>query len=367
MVDSLIKYISRLRQNVKRVYYKTIFANRKVRLYLGVFSSIILLFIMFCGWFIVLKTNTLNKESVELIIQKNYTIDSLVLSLEKQNIIKNSATFKIVTRLKKYDRYVKPGKYIIKPNQNNNELINYLRLGNQTIVKLVFNNIRTIESLAGKISKQIECDSVSLINVLNDKKFLATLNADTLNVLANFIPNTYEVYWDIQEKEFVKRMLLEYKLFWSEKRTLKAKERNLTPKQVCILASIVQEETNNKSEMPIVAGVYINRLQRRIPLQADPTVKFAVGDFTIKRILTVHLKTDSPYNTYLHYGLPPSVISMPTIQAIDAVLNSTDHKYLYFCASPEFDGSHVFAKTLREHNNNAIRYRKALNNRGIFK
>ena len=325
------------------------------------------LIVLFSGWYIVLKSNTNNDKDVEFVIRKNFTIDSVINSLEKENILKSSKTFKIVTRLKKYDRYVKPGKYIIKPHQNNNELINYLRLGNQTIVKLVFNNIRTIESLAGKMSTQIECDSVSLLKVLNDKEYLAQQNADTINVLANFIPNTYEVYWDIEPKVLVKRMLSEYKLFWNDKRLKKAEKLKLTPKEVCILASIVQEETNKRSEMPTVAGVYVNRLKKRIPLQADPTVKFAIGDFSIKRILTVHLNVDSPFNTYKHYGLPPSVISMPTIQAIDAVLNCENHKYLYFCASPDFDGSHVFAKTLREHNNNANKYRKALNKRRIFK
>ncbi|MEA3317340.1 MAG: endolytic transglycosylase MltG, partial [Bacteroidota bacterium] len=237
----------------------------------------------------------------------------------------------------------------------------------QKPLKLVFNNIRNIENLAGRVAKKIEADSSAIVNLMHNNKFIEELGFNKYTYTCIFIPNTYEFWWNTSAKSFVLRMHKEYLKFWNTERKAKAKKLNLSKEEVITIASIVDEETYKNDEMPRIAGVYINRLRKRIPLQADPTIKFAVGDFSIKRVLTKHLKTESPYNTYKHYGLPPGPISIPSIAAIDAVLNYEHHKYLYFCAKDDFSGYHNFAKNLYEHNRNARAYRRALNKKRIWK
>ena len=274
------------------------------------------------------------------------------------NVLKNKKAFDWLAKKRHYDEKVHPGRYVLKDGMTNQQLINMLRMGHQTPVRVVFNNMRTVEQLAGRISEQIEADSTSIIDAIYDNE---SIDATT------FIPNTYEFYWNTTAEEFVNKMATEYKRFWNESRLLKAKNLKLTARQVSILASIVDKETTKTSEMPRIAGVYMNRLNRRWPLQADPTLIFAIGDYNIRRVLDVHKNIDSPYNTYKYAGLPPGPICIPSIAAIDAVLNAEKHKYFYFCAKDDLSGYHVFAKNIDEHNRNAERYRRALNKNKIYR
>jgi len=256
---------------------------------------------------------------------------------------------------------------MIDSSMNNNDLINKLRSGHQDPVKVIFNSVRTREDLAGKISDQIEADSVELIEVFYNDSLIISYGLKQETVTCIFLPNTYEFWWNSSAKTFMNKMHKEYKRFWNDKRLRKAEKLNLTKEDVITLASIVDEETLYNNEMPKVAGLYINRLRKRMHLQADPTLKFAVGDFSIKRVLNVHKQIDSPYNTYKRYGLPPGPISIPSISAIDAVLNFEEHNYLYMCAKPDFSGYHNFAKTLSQHNVNARNYQRALNKERIWR
>ncbi len=287
--------------------------------------------------------------------------------LYSSNLIANRTTFEWVAEKKNYPNNVKAGKYKIPTNTSNNALINLLRSGKQESVKVIFNKIRTKERFAGTVAKYIEMDSLSLVNKLYDKKYLKKYNKNIETAMALFIPNTYRFFWNTSVDGFMDRMFVEYQRFWTYKRLRKAKSLKMTADEVIILASIVEEETIKNDEKPLVAGVYINRLKKGMRLQADPTVRFAVGNFEIKRILNKHLEVDSKYNTYKYAGLPPGPICIPSISSIDAVLNYKKHSYLFFCAKDDFSGYHAFAKTLRQHNQNAAKYRKALNRNRIYR
>ena len=273
------------------------------------------------------------------------------------NVLTSQRAFEWLVKRSHYDENVHPGRYVLTDGMTNQQLINMLRMGYQTPVKVVFNNMRTVEQLAGRIEDQIEADSLSIINEIHEENVDATL----------FIPNTYEFYWNTGADDFVDRMKAEYDIFWNETRLQKAQDKNLTPREVSILASIVDKETTKTSEMPTIAGVYLNRLRKHWPLQADPTLVYALGDYNIRRVLDVHKNIDSPYNTYKYAGLPPGPICIPSIAAIDAVLNAEKHNYFYFCAKDDLSGYHVFAKTITEHNRNADKYRKALNRNKIYR
>ncbi|WP_304131838.1 endolytic transglycosylase MltG [Mesonia mobilis] len=285
-------------------------------------------------------------------------------------LVKDIESFDAIARKKGYANNLKPGRFILKKGMNNNEMINTLRSQNQP-VSLVFNNQERLEDLAGRIAMQIEADSLSLIETMQDSTFLAENNFKPETALAMYIPNQYQVYWNTSAETFRNRMLKEYQRFWNEERKAKAKEIDLTPNEVYTLAAIVQKETAKVDERKRVAGVYMNRYNRGIKLDADPTVIYAVKkknndfDTVIKRVLYKDLETDSPYNTYKYAGLPPGPIAMPDISAIDAVLNYEDHDYYYFVANPEKPGYHKFAKTLRQHNNNRQAYVRWINKMGI--
>lgn len=265
---------------------------------------------------------------------------------------------------------IKAGRYIVKENMSNNDLVNMLRSGNQTAINLSFNNQDTLEKLASRISQQIEADSITLINSFLDELFLRENNFNPQNVLGIFIPNSYEVYWNVSAEKLRNKMLFEFKTFWNNERVAKAKKLNLTPNEVVTLASIVQKETAQKSERPIVAGLYLNRLKNDWPLQADPTIIYCIRqlkgqDYVVKRVLNFDLEIISPYNTYKNIGLPPSLIAMPDVSAIEAVLNPEKHDYFYMCASIDNIGFHEFAKSLPQHNKNAEKYRNWLNKQGV--
>ncbi len=307
------------------------------------------------------------KQNSYLYIPTGSDFTKVVEILEEDSLLNDVESFTWLALKKNYPRHVYPGRYKIDSLMNNNDIINKLRSGHQNPVKVVFNSIRTREQLASKISEQIEADSISLMKILDNDSVAIQYGLKHETFTCIFIPNTYEFWWNTTAERFADRMNAEYKRFWNETRTEKAKVLNLTPEEVTTLASIVDEETYFNNEMPRVAGVYINRLRKRMHLQADPTLKFALGDFSIKRVLNVHKQIDSPYNTYKRYGLPPGPISFPSISAIDAVLNYESHSYIYFCAKPDFSGYHNFAKNLSQHNINARNYQRALNKERIWR
>lgn len=285
-------------------------------------------------------------------------------------LLKNVESFKSVASKKGYAQNIKAGKYAIKKGMNNNDIVNTLRSRNLP-VKVSFNNQESIEKLAGRISIQIEADSLSLVKALTDEVFYKEKGYTTETALSMFIPNSYEFFWNTSAEQFRERMHKEYTIFWNENRLSKAKKMDLSPIQVITLASIVQKETAKADERPRVAGVYLNRLKINMPLQADPTVIYAVkkhtGNFDtiIKRVLYKDLELDSPYNTYKYTGLPPGPITMPDINSIDAVLTPEKHEYIYFVADVVNFGYHKFAKTLSQHNANKQEYVRWLNNQNI--
>jgi UPF0755 protein len=302
-----------------------------------------------------------------ILVPKGSTYNDVEKLLQDQQVIKNYRAFRWVAKKKKYRENVKPGRYELKKDWNSNTLLNKLRNGVQDPVNVTFNNVRTFPELAGKIAGYLECDSTALLAEFTNKDIPAKDSFTEGTFPAMFIPNTYEFFWTSTPSQFVDRMKKEYDHFWTPERTERAKALGLSPIEVSILASIVQEETNKDDEKPVIAGVYLNRLKRGMLLQACPTVKYTVGDFTLRRITTAMTQIASPYNTYLNAGLPPGPITIPEISSINAVLNAKQHDYLYFCANPDFSGYNVFSRTLAEHNRNAALYQSALNQKKIWK
>ena len=305
------------------------------------------------------------QKEVFIYIPTGASFEDVLQQLTAEGIIISSSSFRWISERKHYTKNIKSGRYLVKDGMNNNELVNLFRSGRQTPVNVVFNNVRTKEEFAGKISHQIELDSVQILEAMLDTNFLNSLGLDAFTVSSLFIPNTYEFYWNTTVTSFLSRMVAEHHHFWNDSRRKKARNLKLTKEEVVILASIVEKETLQKSEQPIVAGLYINRLKKRMKLQSDPTVIYAIGDFSIRRVLKKDLKYDSPYNTYKYKGLPIGPISLPSISAIDAVLNYQKHEYLYMCAKEDFSGYHNFAKSVKQHYANAAKYRKALNEKNI--
>ena len=299
-----------------------------------------------------------------------YSSDSLSDVKEKiSDFSKNTNTFLLVAAKKNLSK-PKPGRYILKEGMSNNELVNLLRSGNQTPIKLSFNNQDTLEKLAGRIAEQLEADSISLLNSFKDKDFLSKNNLTEKSVLQIFVPNSYQFYWTTSAENFRDKIFVEYNRFWNKSRLQKAKALELSKEEVITLASIVQKETAKNIERPIVAGLYLNRLKKGWPLQADPTIIYSVKelkgqDYVVKRVLTSDLEINSPYNTYKNKGLPPTLISMPDISSIDGVLNAEKHDYFYMCANVDKLGYHAFAKTLSQHNRNAAKYHQWMNKQSI--
>ncbi len=299
-------------------------------------------------------------------IPTDASFDQVLDSLRAQDILIKEKGFIWVAKKKDYPDLIKPGVYVFDLGMNNNTMVNMLKAGNQKPVSITFNNLRFMEELAGKVAQYIEPDSLELITYLRDPNVIQQMGFNEYTFHAMFIPNTYEMYWTTTPKQFVERMKAEYDRFWNSERKSKADSIGLDPTEVITVASIVQEETIKPEEKPIVAGLYLNRIERGMLLQADPTVKFAVGDFSIQRVLNKHLEIDSPYNTYKYAGLPPGPINFPEISSIDAVLSADDNKYIYMCAREDFSGYHNFASTLSEHNRNAQKYQQALNSNHIW-
>ncbi len=305
------------------------------------------------------------REDFYLYIPEGANFTTVKDSLEKHKVVYNMLSFAFIAKLMGYQDKVKSGRYLLPKNSSNLTIIRKLRSGQQEPLNFTFNNIRIKKELAEKLAEKLEYPAADFLKILNDSKAVAEYGFDTNTVISMFIPNTYKIFWNTSPEEFMKKMNREYKKFWSEERLAKAKAAGLTPLQVSIIASIVEAETNKNSEKPCIAGVYINRLHANMPLQADPTVKFALQDFAIKRVTQDHTAFDSPYNTYKNIGLPPGPINMPSAVSLDAVLNYEKNKFIYFCASPNEIGYHDFAANYRDHVNNANRYRKFLDKQKI--
>ena len=318
------------------------------------------------GYYLFLSPNIKLKtdKSEYLLIRDNYSLNDVMNQLQEKADVKNMGTFRQVAGILEYSN-VKSGRYKITNGMNNLSLVRNLRNGNQTPVNVTFNNIRTKEQLAGRLSAQLMPDSAEILNLLNDTAFLSQYGLNPYTSVSLFLPNTYEMFWNVKANNIFERMFREYKGFWTEERKQKAAAIPLTQEQVSTLASIVDSETNSKAEKPIVAGLYINRLRKNMPLQADPTVIFGIGDFSIRRVTNAHTRTESPYNTYRNAGLPPGPIRIPTLAGLDAVLNYDKNDFIFMCAKETLNGEHNFASNWAEHQKNAAKYQKALNERGI--
>lgn len=287
--------------------------------------------------------------------------------IKNQDILNKEKAFSWVAKKKKYKKNVKPGRYEIKKGWNTNQLVNVLRIGDQKPVKVTFNNVRYFDQLAGKVSSYFEIDSLAFLNELQNVDYQSKYGFTEETFSAMFIPNTYEFFWTAKPTDFVSKINAEYLKFWNEDRQAKATKLGLSQIDVSILASIVQEETIKADEKAKVAGLYLNRLKRGMLLQADPTIKYAINDFSVRRVTNDMLATDSPYNTYKYAGLPPGPINFPEISSIDAVLNAENHNYLYMCAKEDFSGYHNFARNISQHNINAAKYRRELNKNKIWR
>jgi len=287
-------------------------------------------------------------------------------TIDETGAVVDKLSLHFVAKLMKYPGHVKPGRYELKDGYTNRQLINVLKAGTQSPLKLTFTNVRLRRELAEKLSNQIDARPAQIDSLLSSPSYTKSLGFDTTTVLSMFIPNTYELYWNTSATNLMQRMKKEYEKFWTPERDAKREKLHLSRAEVSTLASIVEaEQQQHADERPRIAGVYLNRLKRGMKLQADPTVVYANRDFTIKRVLNVHLQKDSPYNTYMYAGLPPGPINLPSIASIDAVLNPEKNNYLYFCAKEDFSGYHAYAATEAEHIMNARRYQAALNRAGI--
>jgi UPF0755 protein len=333
----------------------------------------ILLIVLAVGGFFAMKfyaiyfAPNIKGDTKYIFVRTGSSYDDLLKDLEDKNAIKNIESFKDAAGRMNLAKSLKPGRYAVVKGMNNRTLINKLKAGNQDAVKLKFQNIRKKENFAAYLAKNFEADSMAFIKVLDSAVLVEKYGFTTENVYTMFIPNTYELYWNITPVEFFEKMQKQYDKFWTAERKAKAKKLNLTPIQATILASIVDSEATYDREMPIIAGLYLNRLNSGILLQADPTVIFANDDFTVKRVTYSLLAVNSKYNTYKYAGLPPGPIAMPSINAIDAVLNRDANNYIYMCAKEDFSGYHNFAETKEQHEINAKKYREALNKRNIYK
>ncbi|MBC8153292.1 MAG: endolytic transglycosylase MltG [Bacteroidetes bacterium] len=346
--------------------------SRNLRIALFLVVSILFSTFSFYAWQIFKTPNFLVEEEDKtkefaLLIPKGATFTSVMDTLEGRNIVNDRLSFRFLAKAMKYTENVKVGRYIIKPGMGNHEVIKKLRSGSQDPMKVTFNTVRLKTDLIDRLGGRFEFGPQALAERLNDPAVCAKYGFDTTTIMCLFLPNTYEFFWTIKPDAFLERMGSEYKKFWTTARVNQAKAKGLTQTQAQVLASIVAAETNKLDEQPRVAGVYLNRLERGIKLEADPTVIFALRDFGIRRLLNRQLTVDSPYNTYRNTGLPPGPINLPAPATIDAVLNAEEHDYIYFVVDARFNGYHTFSKTLTEHLATAKLYQQALTRRNIMK
>ena len=298
-------------------------------------------------------------------IDEDDTQDSVIAKVGAFGHTAGMTGLSMLIRHSNYDKHVRTGRYAIEPSEGAFTVFRHLKSGRQVSMTLVIPEVRTMDRLAAVLSHRLMLDSATIAQALTSDSVCRQLGYDTCTIAAMFVPNTYDVYWNVSIDALLTRMSNEHDRFWQGDRQAKANNMGLTPNEVCTLASIIDEETANTTEKPMIAGMYLNRLKADMPLQADPTIKFALKQFELKRIYNKLLSVDSPYNTYRNEGLPPGPIKIASIRGIDAVLNHVQHDYLYMCAKEDFSGTHNFARTYQEHLQNASKYSKALNKQGI--
>ena len=311
------------------------------------------------------RERTVNNERVRIYIPSHSTYSAVVDTLMRNGCIASREAFDAMSKFRRYTDHVKSGSYIVESEMAYYDLVNKLRAGNQDPIRVVIGRQRMLRTLCDNLGDRFEFSSGELYRLLCSDSVCNSYGFTRANILAMFVQDSYDFYWNISANDFLNRMHREFDSFWNNTRRSKCNALNLTPAEVTALAAIVDEETNNDKEKPLIASVYLNRIRKHMPLQADPTVRYAVGDFTIRRVLKQHTLIDSPYNTYLRMGIPPGPICIPSEVAIDAVLANKKTDYLYFCAKEDFSGSHNFAATLAEHQRNADKFHKALNARNI--
>lgn len=324
------------------------------------------LFIISIFYFLFFASNTLRFSTKKYVyIRTGSDYETFIKEMKDSNVIHHWSLFESVAKLFSLPKNIHPGRYEIQEGMGNFSIVNMFKKGHQSEVKLVLNKLKTKQDIIRKLSSQLEPDSNSWSMFFADTQFLQKYQIDSNQIQALFIPNTYYFYWNTTPNNVMEK-LASYKIkFWNETRMEQAKQLNLSPMQIIIIASIVDEETNKNDEKPKIASVYLNRFRKGMKLGADPTVKFAVGDFSLRRILNIHLKKESPYNTYLVSGLPPGPICTPSESSINAVLKNEKTDYLFFCAKEDFSGYHNFANTYQEHLANAKRFQEVLNQKGI--
>lgn len=334
--------------------------------FLTIFGSSVILIAAISIYFTFFASIFQIDKPVYVYIDTNDTADSIIVKVEHTGIPSSMKSFKwLMSNINKGAK-LHTGRYILKPSDGSLRAFRRISKGQQSPIKFSINDIRTSGQLAKIIGNQLMIDSAEVATKLNDSIACAQVGLNKETIVCLFIPNTYEMYWNISTTDLYKKMKKEYDLFWNNERLNKAKAIGFTPAEVSTIASIVEEETNSKAERPMVAGLYINRLHKQMKLQADPTVKFALQDFTLKRITGTHLRSNSPYNTYKFTGLPPGPIRIPSINSVEAVLNYVKHDFVYMCAKEDFSGTHNFATTWEQHRENAKKYQNELNKRKIF-
>ena len=341
-------------------------SKKKILIPLIIFSTILTTGSVYTYQMLYSPNFLINAEDKFIIIEENTDFNELIKKLEDDTLINDILSFSFLSKLMEYQENIKIGAYKVKMNMSNYEMITMLRSGNQTPIKLTFAYARKIEDLAEKITTKLNMTKEDLLNYLNENinNYSGFKKTDIISI---FLPDTYEVYWNISPKKLTNKMYSEYKKFWNEERLSKLDKINLNQKEAIVLASIVASETRMLDEADRIAGLDINRLNRNMRLLADPTLIFAANDFTIRRVLNKHKKIKSPYNTYIHRGLPPGPIRLASKKYIDAVLNYEKHNYIYMCAKEDFSGYHAFATNLSDHNRNAKKFQIALNRRKIYR
>lgn len=341
-------------------------SKKKILIPLIIFSTVLTTCTVYIYQMLYSPNFLINSKEKFIIINEKTEFNELINSLERDTIINDILSFSVLSKIMEYQENIKEGAYKVKTNMSNYDMITMLRSGNQTPINITFSYARKIDDLAEKVTKKLKMSDDDLLSYLYDN-IKEYNDFNKLDIISIFLPDTYEVYWNISPKKLTEKMYSEYKKFWNKERLEKLDKINLEQKEVIVLASIVASESRMLDEADRIAGLYMNRLNSNMRLQADPTLVFAANDYTIRRVLNKHKRIKSPYNTYIHKGLPPGPIRLASKNYIDAVLNYEKHDYIFMCAKEDFSGYHAFATNLTDHNRNAKKFQMALNLRKIYR
>ena len=341
-------------------------SKKKILIPLIIFSTVLTTCTVYIYQMLYSPNFLINSKEKFIIINEKTEFNELINSLERDTIINDILSFSVLSKIMEYQENIKEGAYKVKTNMSNYDMITMLRSGNQTPINITFSYARKIDDLAEKVTKKLKMSDDDLLSYLYDN-IKEYNDFNKLDIISIFLPDTYEVYWNISPKKLTEKMYSEYKKFWNKERLEKLDKINLEQKEVIVLASIVASESRMLDEADRIAGLYMNRLNNNMRLQADPTLVFAANDYTIRRVLNKHKRIKSPYNAYIHKGLPPGPIRLASKNYIDAVLNYEKHDYIFMCAKEDFSGYHAFATNLTDHNRNAKKFQMALNLRKIYR